>query len=80
MNNIEDNFCEANKDTLSKIVESFDTFGYYIEQKYNIEFDDEDKKMFEKLFNEAKPYVRKLLMECLRQELLRSVEDDASEK
>lgn len=80
MNNIEDDFCEANKDTLSKIVESFDTFGYYIEQKYNIEFDDEDKKMLEKLFNEAKPYVRKLLMECLRQELLRSVEDDASEK
>lgn len=80
MNNIEDNFCEANKDTISKIVEPIDAFVYYIEQKYNINFGDEDIKMFEKQFNEAKPYVKKLLVECLMQELLRSVEDDASEK
>lgn len=76
MNNVEDDFCEANKDTISKIVESFDAFGHYIEQKYNIEFDDEDITMFEKLFNEARPYVRKLLVECLMQELLRSIKED----
>jgi hypothetical protein len=76
MNNIEDDFCEANKDTISKIVEPIDAFGYYIEQKYNIKFDDEDIKMFEKLFNEAKPYVKKLLVEYIMQELLRSIKED----